>query len=281
VLVLIVLGCERECEDGKTVKLLPIRKGWWTDLSPEARQEVRILLAGLMMLALAYPLTVILRPYAISGRATRVHLAAVLGASLVFASSVVLTLRPFRHKASALGLIILVSIILGANFAFGFIIQGDFVRACQLQQDFWEELLPLIQDARKGTAVLVEPGGLEDPRYINANTWNLPRMLPQMFVFPEAWDQVPQVFRLVSGWEDNIVRVPNYFTLDGSNVFANNRVFGDFEQRNTIFISNAQGELARLLEFNLYGEVIVVKPQGDIRLAAFEKRWLYHLLIED
>ena len=281
VFVLVVLAFAREREECETVKLLPIRKGWWTDLSPEARQEVRILLAGLVMLVLAYPLTVILRPYAISGRATRVHLAAVLGASLVFASLAVLILRAFHQKASALGLIILVSIILGGNFAFGFIIQGDFARAWQLQQDFWKELLPLIQDVRKGTAVLVEPGGLEDPLYINANTWNLPRMLPQMFVFPEAWDQVPQVFRLVPGWEDNIVRVPRYFTLDGSNVFANNRVFGDFEQRNTIFISNAQGEFARLLEFNLNGEVITVKPQGDVRLAAFETRWLYHLLIED
>lgn len=262
------------------VKLLPVKKGWWTDLTPEARREVRLFLAGILMLFLAYPLTVILRPYAISGRATRVHLAAVVGAGLVLASLALLVFRSLRKKGLRIGFLVFLALLLGLNFAFGFVIQRDYQRAWRLEKAFWGQLIPLIQDVQEGIAILVEPDAFQDVLQIGANTWNLPRVLPQLYHFPEAWEQAPRVFRLIDGWQNNIVRIPGYFTLDGSNVYASNRNFGDFVQKQTIFISGTDDGLTRRLEPLPLGKMAPVKAIGETVLDDFPTRPLYDLLIE-
>ncbi len=262
-------------------RIKPIRKGWWTDLTDETRWELRILLAGLVMLIMAYPLTVILRPYAISGRETRVHLSAVVGASLILASISTVIYRAIKKKVFRNIFLILVSIIFGFNFAFGFLIQRDYRKAWISQKNFWQSVVPVIQDVRDGTLVLVEPSGLEDTLYINANTWNVPRILPQMVVFPDTWEDPPSVFRMIEGWQNTIVRIPGFFTLDGTNVFAFNRNFGDFEQTNTIFIATSGGEFMRRLEPLPVDGLAEVKPIGEKILHTFPTRPLYDLLMEN
>lgn len=262
------------------VKLLPLRKGWWTDLSPEARREVRLLLTGILMLVLAYPLTVILRPYAISGRATRVHLAAGVGAALILACFASLIYRSLEKRRRQIILLGLLALLLGLNFAYGFVIQRGYQRAWRLEKDFWQEMVPLIQDVSDGMAILVEPGAFQDVLTIGANTWNLPRVLQQLYHFPEDWTP-PRVFRLIDGWQNNIVRISGYFTLDGSNVYASNRNFGDFVQRQTIFISADEGGLERRLAPLPLDGLVEVKPMGEAVLNTFPTRPLYDLLIEE
>ncbi len=259
--------------------LLTIKQGWWSSLTGETQRELRLLAAGLLMLIMAYPLTVILRPQSISGRATRVHLAAVVGAALIIGCLVTLLLHGLRKKGWQIGFIVLVSLGLATNFAYGWRIQGDYSQAWTLQKDFWADLLPLIQDAGENTAILVDPSGLADVPSINANTWNLPRMLRLLFVIPEDWESPPQVFRLVDGWEENIIRVERYFTLDGTNTFANMVRFGDFLQRETIFITTDGGELNRLLSIPIQGQTITLKPVGKPVLPALDTRLLYDLMI--
>ncbi len=260
-------------------KLLPLRKGWWSDLPPEARRELRLTLAGVLMLVMAYPLTVILRPYAISGRATRVHLAAVIGAALILASLASLIFRSLRKRGLRILFLGLLALLLGLNFAFGFVVQRDYQRAWQLQQEFWGDLIPLIQDVQEGIAILVEPAAFQDVLQIGANTWNLPRVLPQLYHFPEDWAP-PRVFRLIDGWQNNIVRLPGYFTLDGSNVYASNRNFGDFVQKQTIFISAGEDGLTRRVEPLPLNGLREVKPVGEPILSDFPTRPLYELLMQ-
>ena len=261
------------------VKLLPFRKGWWTDLQPEARREVRLLIAGILMLITAYPLTVILRPYAISGRATRVHLAAVVGASLILASFASLIFHSLVKQGWRILFLGLLALVLGLNFAYGFVVQHDYQRAWRLQKEFWADLIPLIQDVQEGMAILVEPAAFQDVLHIGANTWNLPRVLPQLYHFPEEWEPPPRVFRLIDGWQNNIVRISGYFTLDGSNVYASNRNFGDFIQKQTIFISGTEDGLARRVEPLPLSGLRDVKPIGEPVLNGFPTRPLHDLLI--
>ena len=263
------------------VKLLPLRKGWWTDLPPTARREVRLLLAGILMLIMAYPLTVILRPYAISGRATRVHLAAVVGAALILASLTSLIFHSFKKQGWRVLFLGFLALLLGMNFAYGFVVQRDYQRAWQLEKEFWRQLTPLIQDVQEGMAILVEPAAFQDVLHIGANTWNLPRVLPQLYHFPEGWEPAPRVFRLIAGWQNNIVRISGYFTLDGSNVYASNRNFGDFAQKQTIFISGTTDGLARRVEPLPLSGLRDVKPMGEPVLNGFQTRPLYDLLIGD
>lgn len=264
-----------------TSSLFPIKKDWWADLDPQVQWELRLVLAGLIMLVLAYPLTIILRPYAISGRETRVHFAGVVGTALIAASGTVLVIRALKGQSARLALLGLVSLVFGLNFAFGFIIQKAYVRAWDLQKQFWQALLPLISDAVDGTAILVEPSGMEDVLYINANTWVLPRMLERFYVFPEDWARVPQVFRLAKFWEENIVRIPGYFTIDGTNSFAHLVTFGDFDQTLAIYISTADGKLERQPTMTFMDEVITLKPVGPDVFSTFPTRALYDVMIAD
>jgi hypothetical protein len=233
------------------------------------------------MLPFAYPLTIILRATAISGRETRVHLAGVVGAALVAASVTMLLLRALTSKGLKLVLLGLISLIFGLNFAFGFVIQKAYVRAWELQKQFWRELIPLISDSVDGTAILVEPSGIEDVLYINANTWVLPRMLERFYVFPDDWERVPAVFRLAKFWEENIVRVPGYFTLDGTNSFAHLVTFGDYEQELAIFVTTSGGIVERQSTLTFMDEVIPVKPVGQDIFSTLETTLLFDLMVRE
>ncbi len=261
------------------VKIFPLKKGWWERLSPEFKRELRLLLAGLIMVVFAYPLTIILRPYAISGRETRVHFAGVVGAALVGACVATMVLRALKGQGWRVALLGLISLVLGMNFAFGFVIQKAYVRAWDLQKSFWQALIPLVSDAVDGTAILVEPSGMEDVLYIDANTWVLPRMLERFYVFPEDWERVPAVYRLAKFWEENIVRVPGYFTIDGTNSFAHLVAFGDYDQRLAIYISTEGGTLERKPTMTFLDEVITLKPVGPDIFSTFETTTLYDLMI--
>jgi len=117
--------------------------------------------------------------------------------------------------------------------------------------------------------------------YIDANTWAVPRILPQMVDFPGTWEEVPKVFRLVPGWEETIIQLPGYFTLDGQVVVAFERRFGDFLQSNTIIISTTEGKFSRLRTVDILDEKIALKPPGEGRLESYERSPLHHLLLEE
>lgn len=258
----------------------PIKKGWWAGLPTEIKRELRFFLAGMIMLVFAYPLTIILRPYAISGRETRVHFAGVVGAALVAASFATILFRALMQEKQRLILAGLVSLVLGMNFAFGFVIQKAYVRAWELQKSFWQALIPLISDAVDGTAILVEPSGIEDVLYIDANTWIVPRMLERFYVFPEDWQRIPSVYRLDKAWQETLVRTPGYFTIDSSNSFAHNITFGDYDQQLAIFISTAGGQMVRQDSITVMNEPIVLKPLGPDIFSTLETRTLYYLMVE-
>ena len=260
-------------------QFFPLKRGWWSQLDPVLQRNLRLMIAGLLMVTFAYPLTFILRPYAISGRETRVHLAGVVGSAIVLASFVMLLIHIFRSQHLRIGFLALAGLVLGFNLSFGFIIQRAYVRAWDLQKSFWRELLPLISDVEEGSAVLVEPTGLEDVLYINANTWVLPRMLPRLYHLPEEWERDPSVFRLAKFWEENIVRIPGYFSIDGTNSFAHLVTFGDYRHDKSIFIGTEGGSLERQSQMVFMDEIIHLKPVGEDILSTLETRPLYDLMI--
>ncbi len=254
---------------------------WWSALVAQNQRLLQLALAGLIMVFMAYPLTFLLRPTAISGRETRVHLAAVVGTALLTASAFVLLLRLIKKRGIRMAVVVGMCLLFGFNFAFGFLIQADFVQAWDLQQQFWRDLLPLIPDVEDGTIIMIEPTGLEDTLYMSANTWNLPRMLPQMFVFPSDWEQVPRVFRLVENWQNYIMKVPGYYTIDGDNAIAPPALYAYYPQEKAIFISTSSGELVRRVEPLPLAEMIPLRPISGDFLFTLETRPLYDLLILD
>lgn len=175
---------------------------------PLSARLLQLLVAGLVMLALAYPLTFTVRPYAISGRDTRVHLSAAVGAPLLWTSAWYLLLSSVgsRRALSALrtGLAGLMALTVG----FGVLVQQDYARAWSLQRRLWSSLAAEVRDFDDGLRIFVDPEGLIDTRYIDANTWSLPLVFQYVFGFPAQWEQPPRVYRLLPEWEERSLSNP-------------------------------------------------------------------------
>ena len=83
------------------------------------------LLVGFVMLGTAYALALTVRPYAISGRDTRVHLAAVLGAALVVGAVSNFGLRWARRRRPRFAGPAILATLFALWLGYGFVIQGD------------------------------------------------------------------------------------------------------------------------------------------------------------
>ena len=174
----------------------------------ERARLVWLLIGGLVLVALAYPLTFTVRAYAISGRDTRVHLGAVVGAAIVFASAwrlaFALSAAGRLRRVVPAGLSALFALLVG----FGLVVQMDYARAWYLQRRFWSSLVPFVPDMGEGSVILVDPAGLIDTRHIDANTWNLPLVLQYIYEFPTDWDPQPTVHRLLPDWRERSLQNP-------------------------------------------------------------------------
>jgi hypothetical protein len=211
----------------------------------ELRKGGQLALTGLVMMILAYPLTFTIRAYAISGRDTRVHFAAILGASILwgaFAWLLVAVGEAVRKRWLAAGLL---AVILGGLAGFGFVIQRDYARSWELQRSFWAQVVALCPDLDEGTVILVAPEAFTDTRQIAANHWNLPRVLDQIYSFPADWDDPPRLYRLVPGWEEHIVAGDGRLRLDAQTVLAPPSLYGEVEPDHVIYLEAEGGGLAR------------------------------------
>jgi len=255
-------------------------RAFFQELPDDVKSLFRLGATGLAMLILAYPLTFTVPAYALRSRETRVHLAAVVGASILWACAGSL----FVRLADGLGRRRLANVALAGLFAmlvgYGFVVQQDYILAWRYQQEFWTELIPLIPDADRGTVILVDPGALHDVSQIGANTWNLPRILNQIYVFPTEWRDPPRVFRLAPGWEEHIATQAGLFTLDGVTTVAPPSLYQTVASEQVILIEAGEGELIRrTTPLVIAGVEFPLKGQTEAVLPSMERGNLYDYLI--
>lgn len=261
---------------------------WRAIKDPSARRALpnelkllgRMIAAGAVMLVMAYPLTFTVRAYAISGRDTRVHAAGVVGAAVLLAAGALLLLylanahRCWRYLARAI-----IALELALMVGYGFVIQRDYVNAWQYQRQFWTELIPLIPDAGEGTMILVDPDALQDTRQIGANYWNLPRVLYQLYVFPEDVKNVPIVHRLERGWQDSLVGEDGRFQVNAVTAYSVSGYFGEFDSQDVILIQSEDGRLVRRTTVVLDGQEYFLKPPSEPILPDLPHGFLHDLMI--
>lgn len=172
---------------------------------------------GLLLLVLAYPLTLTTAGVSIAGRGTRVHLAAAPGASLLvgwMATRILVTTK--RKTASQLAL----ASVLGSLLGFGLTVQHDYARGWQEQRAFWTDLVALAPPLHDGDVILVDPTGLRDTRqllFLRRDLTGVPETrqihsldtllttLPALYRMPRDWRLPPQVFRMPPGWQQQII----------------------------------------------------------------------------
>lgn len=180
----------------------------WERMDYSVQGVIRIAIIGLIMLILAYPFTFTVRAFAITGRDTRVHATAVIGAAIFIGSIIYLVLQLLKSSNQRLFLLAILSIWFGLLGGFGILVQDDYRLAWNYQQRFWSSADKYIGVMEEGSIIGVEPDGLIDTRHIDANTWNLPYVLNNLYVFPEEWETIPRVYRLLPNWKERTIVNP-------------------------------------------------------------------------
>lgn len=249
-------------------------------LPEQVRALGRVLVAGVVMLVLAYPLTFTVRAYAITGRDTRVHLAGAAGAAVLVAAVAFFLIYLTNGSRWRRFINILIAMELALLAGYGFVIQRDYVLAWNYQRQFWTELLPLISDAGPDTAILIEPSGLADTSQIGANTWNLQRVLDQLYIYPGATGQTPQIYRLTPGWQDILVRPDGGFRVNILDALVSSPVsHPDYDHYQILFITTAAGQFSRLEQMVFQGRLFKLKPVTQPVLSGLPHGFLYPLMI--
>lgn len=224
------------------------RRSWrerWGARTERLRQYVRTSGAALLMVILAYPLTYTVRAYAIDGRDTRVHFAAAAGGALLAGLAAGAVWDGLRHRGRRRLGAILIAVWLALLVGFGQVIQQDYRQGWASQQRFWSFLVTQIPDVRAGTVVLVEPRPLGDVTQIGANTWNLPRVLEQLYEFPEEWSTPPRVIRLQPDWRSHILSGEGPLSLSWLSVLSPESLWGEVEGKDVILFLDEGGVLVR------------------------------------
>ncbi len=252
----------------------------WSALTERMRQYLRVSVAALLMMILAYPLTYTVRAYSIDGRDTRVHFAAAAGGALVVALLVnaawVGLRRAGRGKLGAVLIALWLALLLG----FGQVIQEDYRQGWVSQRRFWSYLVAQIPDVRAGTVVLVEPLPLGDVTQIGANTWNLPRVLEQLYEFPDEWSPPPRVIRLQPDWRNYILSGEGPLSLNWQSVLSPESLWGEVEGRNVILFLDEGGVLVRQSgPMDIAGQMTSLMTTDVRGEPPYAHRLLYDLMI--
>lgn len=249
-------------------------------LSEPLRRRVYIAAAGVVLLVLAYPLTFTVRPYAISGRDTRVHFAAIVGASLLVGWVVTTVLHMARTGWHRKSVAALCAALFGLLLGYGLVVQADYALAWQYQREFWSRAVRLVPDVQQGMAILVDPGGLRDTRQIGANYWNMPRVLDQIYQFPSGWDHPPRVYRLTPDWAEHILTPEGDFRLDLATTVAPPSTYGSIPPADVILLASTSEGWARLGgPMMIGGQEVAIRPIASPGEPPYPHAFLYTYLI--
>jgi hypothetical protein len=244
----------------------------------------RLALNGLIMLMLAYPFTLTVSANEISGRASRVHTAAIIGGSILFAclccAFLLLASTNKKQRLATMPLAGLLALLLG----FGLTVQQDYVLGWQYQRAFWSDVVKHCPDMADGTAILVETTNLKSPRQIEAHSWSTPVVLNSIYRFPKSWKSVPRAYKLKPNWQQEAVLKGNSFQLSKATenffLWLKPEPADTIETSNIILLQVKEGKLVRRSQpLNIAGQRISLKKESASPASVHKKGPLYNYLI--
>lgn len=267
-------------------------------LPDSVQDHIKPIVTGLTFLLLAYPLTMTSYGFAISGRSTRVHVAAIIGTSILSAclcSILLLTANKFGKRRIA-------TVVIASFFTllvgFGLRVQQDYQLMWEHQRGFWSDVVRLCPDLVEGTVIFVEPSGLRDtrqkipfkesrgvsdPRQIKGLEWELPAVLPNLYEFPSSWKLKPRAYRLQSNWQDKILAGKNSLRVDAAiPVLIHDDIKREVISTNVILLETKNGQLTRKVgSIVIADRKIELKAIGLPSVNQLPKKHLYKYLIQN
>lgn len=257
----------------------------------------RVLVFGGACLVLAYPLTITTVAIATAGRATRVHSAAALGASIVVSLlCVALHRRAVGGKRPGrMSVRVAIAALIASLAGSASLIGQDYALMWQRQRQFWSDLIDLVPDLSEGIVIAVDPAGLPDarlwlpfraprgvpePHQIKANAGNLARILEQLYIFPDDWEYPPRVYRMLPGWRQHIRGDQLRLTAAVPWVWPESSRLVPLDH--VVLLNTGDGRLTRARPvLTVGGESHSLKAQGSTPDAQWEERVLYDIMIKD
>jgi drug/metabolite transporter superfamily protein YnfA len=251
-----------------------------TQSSDSCKNLFKLLVVSIVMLVLAYPLTLTSEPDLSFGRVTRNHFAAIVGTSLLIAGVWTIFTDTVRNRWIRLSGSAIFALGFAIMVGFGQVVQRDYTVGWIYQQEFWSDLLQLIPDANEGTAIIVDPSGMKEPIHILANTWNMPRVLERIFEFPEDWEVPPSAYKMELGWLNQLHTGKGTLTLDTPVALTPRDHIREVTSEEMIFIVTDGGVLARQNSpIVVNGSRYPLKTPAVATLHAFRHRLFYDVLI--
>ncbi len=207
-------------------RILPIRR---SQRSPQISESASVptpqsdarkqLFIGIVMLVLAYPLTMTTIGISIAGRGTRVHTAAILGGSILCAWFCSFLLAKVKNRSGMYITAACIACFFALLVGFGLTVQHDYVLGWNEQREFWTDMVALCPRLGDGDVILVDSSGLRDTRqllFLRKSFNGIPEtrqiksldslydVLPALYRFPPQWKEPPRAFRLPLDWRDTI-----------------------------------------------------------------------------
>jgi hypothetical protein len=255
------------------------------------------LITGASALVLAYPLAMTTFGFAMSGRTARVHVAAIVGTSILAACLCSVTLavanKHGRKRLAIFGLAGLFALLVG----FGLRVQQDYQLMWQHQRGFWTDVVRLCPDVTEGTVIFVEPTGLRDtrqpipfresrgvsdPKQIKGIEWELPHVMAHIYQFPAQWEWQPRAYRLQSNWQSKLAADGNLLHVSAAiDWITEPEMKREVASTNVIFLETTNGRLTRRTKPLVIGNRQFALKQPSLSgLPPFEKKYLYNYLIQ-
>jgi hypothetical protein len=289
-IVFVIVSIALSCHSGNRVEPEKVEVAASED-RPRIRRLFRV---ALLMLILSYPLTLTTIGFSVSGRGTRVHMAAALGASMVIACGGHLALGIGTLKKRQIASLAVASLC-ALLAVFGLTVQQDYTLAWSFQRSFWTELVTLCPDLKDGTVVLVESDGLPDNRqflFAREKLEGVPDtrqikflaypeiILQQLFQFPSSWQSPPLVYRLPLNWKMEQRSLNGMPLIDESVAEEVHRPGRAIEPSRAIFLRSSHGHLARICgSSGITPDMDDLENKCSITSSSAKKGVLYRYLI--
>jgi hypothetical protein len=243
----------------------------------------KLSLLGISLLFLAYPLTFTVPATMISGRDSRVHTAAVVGASIlggILGYLIVYLANSYRQKnLAALLLATYFSLLVG----FGIIVQQQNQLSWKYQQAFWADVIQLAPDLSDGQVILVDAPSLPWGNQLYPFAWSMPSVVGQLYQFPWQWKNVPKLYKLNPDWQQKIA-ANGEMALNNENgllfFYYSWEPARQVKTSEIILLQEKDGKLVRTTTPIVVGtKKLSFKPLANSTLDSFEKGYLYDYLI--
>lgn len=164
---------------------------------------IRLFFVAIGMLLLAYPLTFTVNAMDINGRNSRVHSAAIVGASILIGCLCALIFYVAKNYLLKNVAIAIIASGFSLLIIFGINVQLDYQKSWAYQRQFWTDVVNLCPDLEENTVILVE-GKFPTVTQIYPFEWTMPSILPNMYEFPNEWEFQPKLYQLEPEWRSKI-----------------------------------------------------------------------------